>query len=93
MLTVPSHGFTQISLTEPQDTSINDSLDKSLQHYTAIFLDFRVLSHKGFYNMESHWATTPRLWLEPMTVEKHLNDFWEIWKEPGVLDWMYVDNF
>ncbi|KAH8811469.1 N-acetyltransferase-like protein [Xylogone sp. PMI_703] len=38
--------------------------------------------------MAEYAATTPRLWLEPMTVEKHLDGFWDMWRDPIATTWM-----
>ncbi|KAG9232051.1 acyl-CoA N-acyltransferase [Amylocarpus encephaloides] len=35
----------------------------------------------------SYPIETPRLWLQPMTVEEHLDDFWELWTDPKALMW------
>ncbi|TAQ88128.1 hypothetical protein B7494_g3513 [Chlorociboria aeruginascens] len=35
----------------------------------------------------SYVAETPRIWLEPLTVEKHLVDYHEMWNNPEALVW------
>ena len=33
---------------------------------------------------------TPRLWLEPLTLDKHLSDFHELWTDHEAVKWSYV---
>ncbi|KAH8652760.1 GNAT domain-containing protein [Tricladium varicosporioides] len=35
----------------------------------------------------SYSIETPRLWLQPMTIEDHFEDWWELWKDPRSLTW------
>jgi len=41
--------------------------------------------------MELAYQTeTPRLWLEKLSIGEHLEDFWEIWRNPEAVIWSYV---
>lgn len=35
-------------------------------------------------------AETPRLWLEPLTVDEHFVDFWEMFNDEEAVKWTYV---
>ncbi|TVY57922.1 putative N-acetyltransferase [Lachnellula suecica] len=38
----------------------------------------------------SYSIETPRLWLEPLSVDKHFDDFWELWSDKDAVKWTWV---